>query len=356
MWRLKVTGRRARQELVVRFLKQFVHYHRDRENHNKLKEISDRVNLVTSEELISLSRANNTLYEFLLPHEKILSLEEKRVSGHTILKADVRGATLITSQLKRKGLNPASYFSLNFFGPIAELLSEYNAEKVFIEGDAIILACMEHEDTPAEWYGVARSCGLAVNMLRLIRQYNTKNRKYGLPIMELGLGICFQQRGPSYLYDGEKQIMISPAINLADRLSSCDKTLRRLFEPTRHQFNLFVFHAEGYSSDDALVEQPILRYNVNGIELHEDGFKKLGEEIELKLVKVEGMVIQDDVEALYTGKFPALSGRYQRLVIRQARAGIVDEANPGVMLRQSERRYYEVCTQPWIYELARITD
>ena len=354
--RFRRAGGRERRELVVRYLKQFVRYHRDLENHRMLREISDRVNLATAEELIDLSRANHTLHEFLLPHEKVLSLEEKMVSGHTILKADVRGATIITSQLQRQGLNPASYFSLNFFGPIAELLSEYNAVKVFIEGDAIILSFTEHEDTPAEWYGVARACGLAVNMLRLIRQYNSKNRKYRLPIMELGIGISYQQGGPSFLFDGERQIMISPAINLADRLSSCDKTLRRLFEKAGHRFNLFVFYTEEPSTHGPLVEPAILRYNVNGIELHEEGFKKLGEEIELRRVELAGAETGDDVEALYTGKFPTLTGRYQRLVVRQARAGMVNGADPGVVLGRSAQRYYEICTQPWIYEATRMAD
>ena len=39
-------------------------------------------------------------------------------------------------------LNPASYFSLNFYDPVNKLLAKYGATKVFLEGDAIILALL----------------------------------------------------------------------------------------------------------------------------------------------------------------------------------------------------------------------
>jgi len=37
-------------------------------------------------------------------------------------------------------MNPASYFSLNFYEPLTKILPRYGAEKVFIEGDAVILS------------------------------------------------------------------------------------------------------------------------------------------------------------------------------------------------------------------------
>ena len=47
-----------------------------------------------------------------------------------------------------QGLNPASYFSLNFYDPVNKLLGKYGAQKVFLEGDAIILAILEREGEP----------------------------------------------------------------------------------------------------------------------------------------------------------------------------------------------------------------
>jgi class 3 adenylate cyclase len=149
----------------------------------------------------------------------------------------------ITSSLRDRGLNPASYFSLNFFDPISEILIEYGGAKEFLEGDAIILSFFEHEDRPEGWYSVARACALAVRMLRITEQYNANNQNNHLPLLEFGIGICYQQGPPTFLFDGDNRITISPAINLADRLSSCDKILRRQFRNQSQIFNLFVYQS-----------------------------------------------------------------------------------------------------------------
>ena len=167
--RLKV---QQRHEYLLLFLKRFFSYHRDVENFKLLKKAFDRVNLITDEKIIALSKTNNTLYEFLLPHEQVFELDTKPVTSHVIMKADVRGATLITRQLGESGLNPASYFSLNFFNPISEIVAQYGALKVFIEGDAIILAILERQEDKTGKYCVSRSCGLAMNMLDVIQRNN----------------------------------------------------------------------------------------------------------------------------------------------------------------------------------------
>jgi len=77
-----------------------------------------------------------------------------------ILKADVRDSSRLTRSLMEKGMNAASYFSLNFYDPVNKLLAKYGATKVFLEGDAIIVALLEHEGAnilasaaPASWRG-----------------------------------------------------------------------------------------------------------------------------------------------------------------------------------------------------------
>ena len=113
------------------------------------------------------------------------------------------------------------------------MLAEYDASKVFIEGDAIILSIFESKDTPQGCYSVARACGLAIRILQIVHRYNIKNEENNLPILELGIGICASQGPPAYLFDGDSKIMISPAINLADRLSSCDKKLRKRLKKSK---------------------------------------------------------------------------------------------------------------------------
>jgi hypothetical protein len=341
----------ARQKkYLLRFLNAFAHYHRDRSNLNLVHEAMERISIATEDKVINLSRENNTLYEFLLIHEQ--TAEQAPMINHVVIKADVRGSTEITDQMSRRGLNPASYFSLNFFDPISEILSEYEAGKIFIEGDAIILAIFEREQTPQGWYSVARACGLALNVLSIIRRYNDKSLKFQLPVLELGIGVSFVNKPPAFLFDGGNRIMISPAINQADRLSSCSKTARRLLENKKGLFNLHVFQTESDQAVDAISDDLSIRYNVNGIELNSQGFEKLCREIDLQLLQVESADHQLRPYNLYTGKFPTKSGRYHRLVIREAFVPVLDPVSMQVA-RLSSQKFYEVCTHPKLYQLAR---
>ncbi len=343
-------GSRRKKEYLVRFLRAFSRYHRDFCCFTIYRDAAERINLVTDKKILALSKANRTLYEFLLPHEQ--EMGDKPIMNHTIIKADLRGSTDITHQMNERGLNPASYFSLNFFDPISEILAEYDAHKVFIEGDAIILSIFEREDTPSGWYSVARSCGMAINVLMIINRYNKKSQEYQLPILELGIGICHRADAPTFLFDGDNRIMISPAINLADRLSGCHKSVRRIIRENSGPFNLFVFQGASDTEMQQTADDLLLRYNVNGIELNEAGFRKLAQEIDLKQFHGNLPALQLDKIRLYTGKFPTKSGRYQRLVLREAD---VPAVNPKDLSHKNitHRKYYEVCTSPALYKATK---
>ncbi len=333
-----------------RFLNAFARYHRDISNCAIIKEAMDRVHIATDEKVATLSRENNTLYEFLLSHEQATS--KTPIINHAIIKADVRGSTDITYQMNARGLNPASYFSLNFFDPISEILSDYDASKVFIEGDAVILSIFERENTPSDWYGVARACGIAVHMLVIIQRYNEKSRRNALPILELGVGISFLNKAPTFLFDSSNRIMISPAINQADRLSSCSKIGRRLFAGRKGPFNLYVFQSLSDEEVKESADDPYLRFNVNGIELNAAGFEKLSNEIDLKMVPGDFSDAYEQKCTLHGGKFPTKSGRYQRLIIRESQIPVVDPATMRIV-RTTSRKYYEVCTHPRLYKMVR---
>src|SRR5207244_1433936 len=105
-----------------------------------------KINLISSEKLRDLSKLNGTLYEFLLP-EEARTHRERSVLRHVVLKADIRDSSRLTRSLLARDMNPASYFSLNFYEPVNKLLSKYGAAKVFVEGDAIILAMLELKST-----------------------------------------------------------------------------------------------------------------------------------------------------------------------------------------------------------------
>src|ERR1700674_1427326 len=122
--------------MAGRFFADFTRYHRDLRRMEALLAAMDSVNVISNEKFRELSAINNTLYEFLLPEEQ--KPAEEKVIHHVVLKADIRESTTLTRTLSERGLNPASYFSLNFYDPINKLLPKYEAKKVFIEGDAII--------------------------------------------------------------------------------------------------------------------------------------------------------------------------------------------------------------------------
>ncbi|MEA1949156.1 MAG: hypothetical protein U9N83_17875 [Thermodesulfobacteriota bacterium] len=344
---LKKITRKDKKKYLIRFLNGFARYHRDLQNFTMLKQTMDSMNLVSEKRIIDLSHENRLLYEFLAPNEQIL--EAKPIVNHVIIKADIRDSTNITYQMKKRGLNPASFFSLNFFAPITGILFKYDAEKLFIEGDAIILSIIEHQDTPEGWYCVARACGLAMKMLLIVQRYNENSMQHNLPVLELGIGICYNDSSPTFLFDEDHRIIISPAINAADRMSKCAKPFHKPTHNNKKPFNLYVYKSASEKDSIASTDDMLFRYNINGIELNPEGFEKLSKEINLKSIECHIPDLQKEKIKINTGKFPTVTGEYQRLVIREAP---IPEVVPDELrvIRQTDQKYYEVCTHPMLHE------
>jgi len=345
----KVAGCRGaeRAKVAARFLQDFFQYHRDLRRLETLNAALDSVNLVSTEKLRELSRMNGTLYEFFLPEEQ-QQPEEDRVLRHVVLKADVRDSTRLTRTLMEKGLNPASYFSLNFYGPVNKLLGKYGAQKVFLEGDAIILAILERSGEPE--LAVSRACVLAREMIEIVRGYNELMQRSGMPELELGVGITLQESAPLYLMDGEHQIMISEALNESDRLSSCNKRARKVMESQAGPFHVYVFQAAG-AEESGNPEDSIISYNLGGIRMNEAAFRKLEQEISLVplTVKLPPSASSDKGEyQLSCGTVPVDRDIFRKIVVRQSRVPRVNAEDFSVV-GWTERNYYEICTDPAIY-------
>lgn len=329
-----------------RFFADFCRYHRDLRRMEAVVAAMETVNVLGSEKFRELSAVNNTLYEFLLPEEQ-KSTEEK-VIHHVVLKADIRESTVLTRTLFEQGLNPASYFSLNFYDPINKLLPKYEAKKVFIEGDAIILALLEREGETG--LAVAQSCVLAKEIIEVVTAYNARSQASGLPSLELGIGISYQDSAPMYLMDGTRKIMISRAINESDRLSSCSKGVRRFLEDRNLLFNVFSFKTVEDEHTGGNPDEFLLRYNIGGIHMSRAAFEKLCTEISLQPFDLKvPMIWKTSTVRVYTGMVPLGQGLFHRIVIRQGRIAHVD-ARDFSLKEMTDQPYYEVCIHPRIYE------
>src|SRR6202166_1217097 len=336
-----------RAKVAARFLGDFFHYHRDLRRLEVTNAALDSVNLVGNERLQELSRVNGTLYEFLLPEEQGQTDTEK-VLRHVVLKADVRDSTRLTRTMMEKGLNPASYFSLNFYDPVNKLLEKYGARKVFLEGDAIILAILEREGEPG--LAVSRMCVLAREMIEIVRGYNQLMQRSGMPQLELGVGITLQESAPLYLMDGEHQIMISEALNESDRLPSCHKRARKVMEPIAGPFHVYAFQSAA-AKESANPEDSVISYNLGGIRLNEAAFRKLEQEISLVplAVKLPPSASSDKGEyRLFSGTVPVDRDIFRKIVVRQSRMPRINLEDFSI-LGWTDRNYYEVCTDPAIY-------
>lgn len=334
-----------RAKIAGRFFADFTRYHRDLRRMETVFEAMDSVNVLANERFRELSAINNTLYEFLLGEEQ--KPAEEKVIHHVILKADIRESTTLTRTLLEKGLNPASYFSLNFYDPINKLLPKYDARKVFIEGDALILALFESEGEPA--LGVAQTCVLAKEMIQVVTAYNERSLTAGLPSLEVGIGISYQDSAPMYLMDGNKPIMISKALNESDRLSSCSKGVRRLLENRDLLFNVFSFKTVEDKDTGGNPEEFLLRYNIGGIHMNEAAFQKLRNEISLQAFDLQvPMIWQKTAVRVYSGVVPLGQGSFHRIIIREGRIAHID-ARDFSLKQITDNPYYEVCTHPKIY-------
>jgi hypothetical protein len=343
-----------RSRFAARLLHDLICYHRDLRGLETLSSGFDSVNLVSDDKVRQLSSLNGMLYEFLPPEDQ--KAPEDRVLHHVILKADVRDSSRLTRSLMAQGMNAASYFSLNFYEPVNKLLAKYGATKVFLEGDAIIVALLEREGEAM--VSVGRTCVLAWEILSLLGDYNQLLQGSGLPQMELGLGIAYQDSPPLYLMDGDHRIMISDAINESDRLSSCSKRVRKKLAPDAGVFRVYSIQIGGggnkKNNDNSSAEEMRLNYNVGGICLSEAAFRKLRQEISLSPWVPDRSESGfnspwiDDEREFFVGTVPIANGVFRKIAIRKNRIAQVDVRDLSI-LRWTDLYYYEVCANAAVY-------
>ena len=177
---------------------------------------------------------------------------------------------------------------------------------------------------------------MAKEMLDIITSKNSDSVKTGLPTLEIGVGICYSNENPLFLFDEGRPIMISSAIGDADRMSSCSWKLRGTFDSG--DFNVEVLEIDHEDKARGEKGQDFIRYNVNGILLDDAAFAKIQTELSLTQLNVRS---GDKSETVYVGKFPDMQGKERFLVIREGRIGLWK--NDEVMENsESSAVFYEV--------------
>jgi hypothetical protein len=344
--RLRRVSRGDTEAILIRFARDFMRLRRAKLYHAHLTALLEKISLVTDEQTRHVSRLNRSLYEFLLLEE--VESQQEEVLSHVVIKADVRDSTGITEELLRRGLNPATHLSYNFYEPVRKLIARYSASKIFIEGDALILGLFETEARSSQ-RSVAKACLLAKEIVEVCQVYNERARKNDLPVLELGLGIAFHPSPPHYWEDGESRIMISTALNHSDRLAGCTRPARRLVDSGDNRFRVFQFRRDQGTGEANGEEEQMDRYNVMGVALNQEGFQKLREEIALSPIRMSSDLLgQRESITLHGGTVP-LGSSFEKLIIREARVPRL--LFPGAVLQEwTSQVYYEVCVDPRIYE------
>jgi hypothetical protein len=115
-------------------------------------------------------------------------------------------------------------------------------------------------------------------------------------------------------------------------------------------FHVYAFQAAELD-EDGNPEDVILSFNLGGIRMNEMAFRKLEKEITLEPLKVKlpASLASDKGEyRLFNATVPVDRDIFRKIVIRESRIPRIDPADFSVK-GWTERKYYEVCTDPAIY-------
>ena len=158
-----------------------------------------------------------------------------------------------------------------------------------------------------------------------------------------------QNSAPVYLADGAQQIMISDALNESDRLSSCDKRIRKAMQTVKVPFNVYAFQTMSDSDEAENPDEFLLKYNLGGIRISEAAFKRLEQEISLEPVTTSFPRLWNVEQLqLHSGLVPLGNGIFRKVVIRSSRIPTID-AKTFTLKGWTDRWYYEMCSNPAIY-------
>jgi hypothetical protein len=205
---------------------------------------------------------------------------------------------------------------------------------------------------------VSRACVLAREIIEIVRGYNELMQRSGMPELELGIGITLQESAPLYLMDGERQIMISEALNESDRLSSCNKRARKVMESQAGPFHVYVFQtaaaaAPKTTEQSGNPEDSIVSYNLGGIRMNEVRLPQAGAGDFPGAARGKAAARRwpsDKGEyRLSSATVPVDRDIFRKIVVRESRIPRINPSKISPSRDWTDRTYYEICTDPAIY-------
>ena len=136
---------------------------------------------------------------------------------------------------------------------------------------------------------------------------------------------------------------------MSDRLSSCNKRIRKNLEQWGSPFNVYVFQTAGEPEASASPDDFIANYNLGGIRMNEAAFKKLQQEVAVEPLRLDMPKLWgSETYQLHTALVPLGNDIFRKIVVRASRISQIDPAK-FTLQNWTEKWYYEVCTSPAVY-------
>jgi hypothetical protein len=112
---------------------------------------------------------------------------------------------------------------------------------------------------------------------------------------------------------------------------------------------LFVFQPGMEGAQEEEADEFLIRFNLNGVELNDEGFAKLSEEIALQSVELEcEMPWGKEMTTFFLGQAP-IGDAVEPILLR--RGYVRQLLSDGRIGPAGQRAYYEVCTDARILDL-----
>lgn len=115
-------------------------------------------------------------------------------------------------------------------------------------------------------------------------------------------------------------------------------------------FNVYSFQTVPDEDAGGMPEEFLVRYNVGGINMNEQAFQKLRQEIKLERHVLSLPTIwKNEPVCLYSGLVPIGAGLFQKIAVREGLIPYVDPKDFSFK-QWTTHRFYEVCVNSAVYE------